>query len=186
MKARIWVPDLNKGTDVVVAELSVPNGYYMQMWDNEVTFQRHTGDPEISLRSLATVEAEPGSSERPPLRFLGQACEGVPNGRRTQLDTNADGWSVVCTGETRHMPITFVVRDLRDVGNELQCVITFTDYDFWRSDDRDPNAASDHGRPSPARVADALAICASVTLRELREDEHHENWNGHEWVRSSG
>jgi hypothetical protein len=184
MKAHISVPDLNDGSHAVIAELLVPSGYYMAMWGNEVTFRR-SADPTISLRSLATVEGSPGFPERPPVAFIDRTCGGVPQGHRLQDQDAKEGWSVVCRGETQGKPLTVVVRDLRALGNEVQCVVTFADFDRVAKRSDAPAPSSDHGNPSPPRVADALAICGSLTLRTLREDELHENWNGHEWVTSS-
>lgn len=181
MKATLSVPDLgNDNHHAVMAEIRVPPNYYMAMWGNEVTFTRRKTDPEISVRSLATSDGQPS-----PAPFIDHACGGIPNGRLIRAEDAKDGWSIVCEGELPHMPTTVVVRDLRSLGNEVQCSVTFSDHDLWKGDGPDLTAPSDHGKPSSSRVNDALAICASVTLRPIREDEFHEHWNGHEWVTSS-
>lgn len=183
MKAHISVPDLGNGSHAVIAEILVPNDYYMAMWGNEVTFRR-SADPTISLRSLATVEGSPAAPERPPVGFIDEACGGIPQGHRLQDQNSDNGWSIVCRGDHQGKPITLVVRDMRTLGTEVQCVVTFADFDqVAKPGDSAP--PSDHGVPSPSRVADALTICASATLRTIREDEVHENWNGRQWVTTS-
>ncbi len=183
MKAHIVVPDLGHDSHALIAEIEVPNGYYMAMWGNEVTFQR-SPDPAIWLRSLATVDALSGSGEVPPLPFIDQNCGGVQQGQRAQIENSEDGWSIVCRGNERGHPTTLVVRDVRQLGNEVQCVVEFADRLIAKNDD-DPDGWTDHGNPSPARVKDALAICGSLKLRTFAENDEHEHWNGHEWVKSA-
>lgn len=183
MKARISVPDLGKESHAVVAEIMVPDGYYMAMWGNEVTFRR-SPSPEISLRSLATVEGSPGGAETPPVPFVGKTCDGVPQGRREPLVEAKDGWTIVCRGETDGEPVTLVVRDLNALGSELQCVVDFTSHTLSEHEAA-AVARNVQQNMSSARVADALAICGSITLRTIREGEQHEQWNGHEWVKGA-
>ncbi len=177
VRSRLAVPRLDPAAAGVVAvDIWVPDGYEMQLFENEAVFRRNASDPTIDLWSLETAEGLGGPIEP---RHTDRDCRQMESGRVMQTAVRDDGWVVVCrstvtigdplAGDTRDKTMTRVVRDLHAVGNEFQCVVDF----------RDGQVAS------KSRITDAVAICDTMSPREIREDEKHQSWNGSRWVKYS-
>ena len=161
--ATLLVPLLHGDVEKVIAELRVPSGYGpAPTVDGSIDFWRGKGDPDIWLVSAFAAE----NGQRRPPDFIEDDCTWTRNGEqydsRPRFDHNPNGTILVCQDHEPQPSVgvlrTLVVRDFQWHGDRFQCQVRFDELG-------DLGAPYDHGKPSPARIEDAIAICDSMTLR---------------------
>ena len=180
VSATLIVPLLDHDLEQVIVDARVPTGYRAELSD-AASFDRAPWDPEISFisafdRRYGTVQAPDFMSDdcstfagRPtsiPVTYEPYSIPVV----RVRREPRSDGSVFVCkpapivNGLNQITPWTMVVRNLRWRGDQFQCQVKFGgDVDFASM--HVAPVTYDHGKPSPARIDDAIAICDSMTLR---------------------
>lgn len=181
--SRLAAPTLGISSVQVGVDISVPQHYSMQILQNVVHFRRNPLDPAITLFSQGGNDKKAIDNDGFTAKDCGGGDERIANvnGRAVRVESRPDGWVVVCVDKATpdDWPWTRVVRDVQWDGAHYQCEVEFRGL---MHDEREPGYPFDHGRPSQARIAEAIAICDSMKLHTLNEAEQKLYWTGSAWT----
>ena len=152
------------GYDAVLAKMKIPSGYDQTASTSAGEFEvwRKQAEPQIIVRSSLAADGESHPD------YLGK-CESdqYTERRIVRRESRSDGEMFVCQDYSHdlHPRIegTFVVRLIRRHNEPVECSVAFPAiFDLSSDLERDP---------SPERLADAIAICDSLTLRDISDQE---------------
>lgn len=184
--SRLAAPRLGGDFDPVGVDISVPEGYSMQILQGTVNFRRRNLDPAIQLYSQGGNDQQVIDNSGFTTKDCGGGDEHLANvnGRAARTEARPDGWMAVCVDTSNpdnpsDWRWTKVVRDVQWDGAHYQCHVMFRGL---ANDDHEPDYAFDRGRPSQARITDAIEICDSMKFHKLSAAEQKLYWTGSAWV----